>query len=262
MERLDVYLVNKGMVSTRSKAQQLIKIGNIQCNGQRINKCGYKVKTTDIITVDSFDVLKYVSRGGLKLEKAIREFALDFKDKKILDIGSSTGGFTDCALQHGARNVVAVDVGKDIMDKSLSLDPRIILYEETDIRDISSELLKDIDLFVCDVSFISLEAVIPFLCRDGHIIPGVFLIKPQFECGKKIAGKSKGVIKSRSTHKNVLRTVIPFIQSCGYQLKGITYSPIEGGNGNIEYITWFVGGTPIEIDLDRIVDEAFAYFER
>lgn len=262
MERLDVYLVNNGMASTRSKAQQLIKSGYVLCNGVAINKNSYQVEDSDEITVSSYQILKYVSRGGLKLEKAIHTFGIDFTDKTVLDIGSSTGGFTDCAIQHGAKKVYSIDVGQDIMDKSLSSNPKVVLYENTDIRSVSSELLRQIDLIVCDVSFISLKAIIPHISKKGKKKQCVFLIKPQFECGKEQARRHKGIVNNPSIHLLVLNDILSYFQEYGYKLNGITFSPIQGGDGNIEYITWFSDNEPLKYDIKEIINEAFSNFNR
>ena len=262
MKRLDVYLVNNGMVATRSKAQQLIKSGNVLSNGVAIKKCGYQVEDSDEISVSSYQILKYVSRGGLKLEKAIHTFGIDFTDKTVLDIGSSTGGFTDCAIQHGAKTVYSVDVGQDIMDKSLSSNPKVVLYEKTDIRNVSSELLSQVDLIVCDVSFISLKAIVPHIAQNGLPKQGVFLIKPQFECGKEQAKKHKGIVNQPSIHLLVLDDILALFRDYGYKLNGITFSPIQGGDGNIEYITWFSDKETSKYDINEIVKEAFDNFNR
>ena len=198
--RIDVFLVENMGIRSRSKAQELIKGGYVTCNGKPVSKAGLFVKESDKVEISENEVLKYVSRGGLKLEGAIKEFDLDFKDAVVLDIGSSTGGFTDCALQHGAKKVIAVDVGTDIMDENLRKDSRIELYENTDIREFPEEKYAGIRYAVCDASFISLPIVLKNLGASKHTFTLMALIKPQFECGPVIAAKYKGVITDPLVH--------------------------------------------------------------
>ena len=238
--RLDIWLVEHLGIKSRSKARELIKGGFVICNGSAVTKAGFKVADKDEIKLIENNVLKYVSRGGLKLEKAIDEFKLDFKDKIILDIGSSTGGFTDCALQAGAKMVIAVDVGTDIMDENLRKDVRVELHENTDIRDFPEEMYQDIDYAVCDASFISLPVALKFLKQRNKELQLIALIKPQFECGIQMAKKYKGVLTDIKLHQEILKGVITSMGSIGFLLKNITWSPICGGDGNIEYIAYFV----------------------
>lgn len=187
-------------------------------------------------------------------------FRLDFSGKKVLDIGSSTGGFTDCALQHGAESVILVDVGKNVMHSSLAEDIRVELHEETDIRDFPLERLKEIDYVVCDVSFISLLSVIkPLKSAQGNF-ELVLLIKPQFECGAQIARRYKGVVLDKKVHRNLLNHVIQEMRDYSFFLKEITYSPVCGGDGNIEYISHFdrrESDMISFIEIDNIVETAF-----
>jgi len=256
--RIDVRMVELGLVGSRSKAQALIKSGAVSLNGKVVNKTGLIVEEDDEVEVRESELLRYVSRGGLKLEKAIKEFGISFDGKRVLDVGSSTGGFTDCALRHGATAVVAVDVGRDVMDAGLAADSRVELHENTDIREYPAEELKDIDIVTCDVSFISLLKVAEAISR----VPGKFelvaLIKPQFECGLEVARRYKGVIKDAAEHKKVLRKVVLGLLEVGFFLRKVTYSPIKGGDGNIEYIGLFGREHTDEIEkLDELVDEAF-----
>lgn len=259
-QRIDLWLVQHKNIESRSKAQALIRMGNVICNGKIVMKTSQMVSEQDCIEISSYDYMKYVSRGGLKLEKAIQVFHLDFSGKKVLDIGSSTGGFTDCALQHGAESVIAVDVGKKVMHSSLAEDIRVELHEETDIRDFPLERLKEIDYVVCDVSFISLLSVIkPLKSAQGNF-ELVLLIKPQFECGAQIARRYKGVVLDKKVHRNLLNHVIQEMRDYSFFLKEITYSPVCGGDGNIEYISHFdrrESDMISFIEIDNIVETAF-----
>lgn len=237
--RLDVWLVENMDIKSRSKAQELIRGGYVMCNGLPVTKTGYKVAEKDEIRLLENEVLKYVSRGGLKLEKAIREFGLDFTGKTVLDIGSSTGGFTDCVLKAGAKKVIAVDVGTDVMDERLRSDDRIELYESTDIREFPYEKYAGIDYAVCDASFISLPVALKNLGAPGQCFELVALIKPQFECGIKVAKKYKGVVTDKALHREIVANVLASMKYLGFVLKNITWSPISGGDGNIEYIARF-----------------------
>ncbi|MBO4510636.1 MAG: TlyA family RNA methyltransferase [Lachnospiraceae bacterium] len=270
--RLDLWLVENMGIKSRSKAQELIRGGYVLCNGAAVTKTGYKVSAKNEIKLLENEVLKYVSRGGLKLEKAIREFNLDFKDKKVLDIGSSTGGFTDCALKAGAKKVIAVDVGSDIMDDTLRADSRIELYENTDIREFPYEKYSDIDFAVCDASFISLPTALKNLGAPGQSFTLIALIKPQFECGIKMAKKYKCVVNDKGLHKEIIARVIEDMDYLGFHMKKITWSPISGGDGNIEYIAEFYKGNLNddctekvhlgEKEIIELTDNAFEYFKK
>ena len=258
MRRLDKYLVEMNFVETRSKAQELISGGVVQVDGKIQTKASFNVADGAEIKILENDVLKYVSRGGLKLEKAIKVFNLDFKNKIVLDIGSSTGGFTDCALQHGARKVVAVDVGSDLMHKSLRENLKVELFENTNVKNLDKKKFKDLDLVVVDVSFVSLEHIVEKVYSENVQVDMVCLIKPQFECGKQIATKYNGVIKSKTVHKNVLNNVIKFFNKNNFYLQGLDFSPIKGGDGNIEYIAHFTNKKDknISVDVEKIVNNA------
>ena len=235
--RLDKELVEKSLVPSRSKAQELIKEGFVLVNGKVIDKANYTVKETDVIEIKENDKLKYVSRGGLKLDKAINEFNIDMTNKRVMDIGSSTGGFSDCALQYGASHIVAVDVGTNLMHESLRNDPRIDLHEQTNFKEFESSYFKDIDIAVCDVSFISLKKIIDKIASENVSIDMVCLIKPQFECGKEIADKYKGIILNKQIHIDIIKDMINYFNDKGFFVKNLTSSPIRGGDGNIEYLT-------------------------
>ncbi len=257
--RLDKELVEKSLVPSRSKAQELIKEGFILVNGKTINKANYIVKETDIIEIKENDKLKYVSRGGLKLEKAINEFNIDMTNKTVMDIGSSTGGFTDCALQHGASKIIAVDVGTNLMHETLRNNSKIDLHEQNNFKEFESNYFKEIDIAVCDVSFISLKRIIDKIASENVSIDMVCLIKPQFECGKEIADKYKGVILNKQIHIDIIKDMIDYFNQKGFFVKNITSSPIRGGDGNIEYLTLISNKADknININIEELVYKCF-----
>lgn len=236
--RLDLRLVELNLFKTRSKAQDAIKSGIISVNGKVITKTGYMVDDGDLIEIVG-EVIPYVSRGGKKLERAIEVFSIDMKDKKVLDIGSSTGGFSDCALQHGAKSIIAVDVGSNQFDSILRKDKRITLFEKTDFRNMDNSLIDNVDIIVMDVSFISVTQLIEKISSIKNKPSIMCLIKPQFECGRDIAFKYKGIIRDNDIHKKVIENVVENFNKYGYYLSDIDISPIKGGDGNIEYISYF-----------------------
>ena len=266
--RLDIWLVEKMGIKSRSKAQELIRGGYVLINGSPITKTGYKVGTGEKISLLENEVMKYVSRGGLKLEKAIKEFGLDFKDKTVLDIGSSTGGFTDCSLKAGAKKVIAVDVGTDVMDKNLRTYSRVELYENTDIRDFTLEKYADIDFAVCDAAFISLPVALKNLGDRNRQFILRALIKPQFECGAGIAKRYKGVVTDKKLHREIIENVLRAMAGIGFLVRKLTWSPICGGDGNIEYIAEFLKGESTEnipiskLDIEKLTDFAFDFFKK
>ena len=237
-KRLDLLLVEKKFFETREKAKREIMAGNVIVNEQAVTKAGMMFKDTDELNIRIKDKLKYVSRGGLKLEKAIKIWNLDFKDKLVLDIGASTGGFTDCSLQNGAKLVFSVDVGKNQLDWKLRNNEKVVSMEEMHIKDLKESDLKGekVDFIVIDVSFISLTKVIPyfkkFLKEDGKII---MLIKPQFEVGREKIGKN-GVVENEEYHDEAIKKIISFSKECGYELIGVEDSPIRGAKGNKEFL--------------------------
>ena len=259
MNRLDVELVLRALAPTRAKAQELIKNRSVLVDGSLQEKPSFSVLDKNEITVLKNETLKYVSRAGLKLEKAIEVFGLDFKDKTVLDIGSSTGGFTDCALQHGAKKVIACDVGTSVMDKTLRKNKKIELHEQTNIKNLDSKCFKNLDYTLCDVSFISLEKVFEKLASEKIKIDCVMLIKPQFECGMEIAKKFRGVPLDKTVHENVIKNVISFANSFGFYILNIAPSPIKGGDGNIEYVSLFSNKEKenLNFNIKEIVDMAF-----
>jgi 23S rRNA (cytidine1920-2'-O)/16S rRNA (cytidine1409-2'-O)-methyltransferase len=257
--RLDKELVEKSLVPSRSKAQELIKEGFVLVNGKVIDKANYLVKETDLIDIKDNDKLKYVSRGGLKLDKAINEFNIDMTNKNVMDIGSSTGGFSDCALQYGASHIVAVDVGTNLMHESLRNNPKIDLHEQTNFKEFESPYFKNIDIAVCDVSFISLKRIIDKIASENVSIDMVCLIKPQFECGKEIADKYKGIILNKQIHIDIIKDMINYFNEKGFYVKNLTSSPIRGGDGNIEYLTLISNkiDSNKEINIEDLVYNTF-----
>lgn len=239
-ERLDVLLVEQGYYESREKAKAAIMAGLVFVDGEPVDKAGTKVSRSKPIKVKGA-VHPYVSRGGLKLEKAIREFQIDLQGRVMLDIGASTGGFTDCALQHGAASVYAIDVGYNQLDWSLRNDPRVQVMERTNFRYMKPQDLQGPapTFATIDVSFISLRLILPplkeILPKDGEIVA---LIKPQFEAGKEKVGKS-GVIRDSAVHQEVVSSMLDFADELGLSLLDLTYSPITGGEGNIEFLAYW-----------------------
>lgn len=260
--RIDKELVIRNLAPSRSKAQELINSSLVKCNNKIINKCNYMVNTNDEISIIENDKLKYVSRGGLKLEKAINEFNIDFNNKNVMDIGSSTGGFCDCALEHGAKNIIAIDVGSNLLHEKLRNDSRILLFEQTNFKDLEYHYFNNIDIITCDVSFISLNKIINKIYNEDILVDMICLIKPQFECGKDIADKYKGVILNKEIHKNILNKVINEMNSFSFYVKDITYSPIKGRDGNIEYLCYISNKNNINCNIDfninSLINRAFS----
>lgn len=259
MNRLDKELVERGLAPTRAKAQELIKTNNVKVNNKICTKSSTEINADDIIEIVDNITLKYVSRAGLKLEKAINTFALDFNGKNIMDIGSSTGGFTDCAIQHGANSVIAVDVGTNLMHESLRNSPKVELYEQTNIKDLPNDKFQNINYITIDVSFVSLSKIIDKIMLANCTADIIALIKPQFECGKAIADKFKGVILNQKIHNEILNNTISMFNDYGYTLLSLTFSPITGGDGNIEYISHFTRSTSQQnqINLKQLISTAF-----
>ena len=257
-ERLDKYIVNIGLIATRTRAKELIESNYVMVNKKVVNKCSYLVNDSDEITIIDNKYLKYVSRAGLKLERAIKSFNIDFNKRRIMDIGSSTGGFTDCSLKHGASKVIAIDVGTNLMVDSLRNDDRVELYEQLNIKDASSKLFNDVDIIVSDVSFISLKYVIDRVAKEDKEYELVFLIKPQFECGKDIATKFKGIIRDKEVHIKVLNDIISYFFDKCYSLMNLDVSPIHGRDGNIEYLGYFRKNKEFKhFNTESIVNKAF-----
>ncbi len=237
-ERIDVLLVNRGLFTSRERARASIMAGKVIVNMCKVDKAGTMVPEDAQIQLVG-EPLPYVSRGGLKLKKAIDTFAIDCQGRIVADIGASTGGFSDCALQHGAIKVYAVDVGYGQLAWSLRCDERVVNMERTNIRNVQPEDLQDlIDLATIDVAFISLEKVLKnvqaLLQPQGHIMA---LIKPQFEAGKEFVGK-KGVVREAHIHEAVITKVIEYAVSIGLGVCGLSFSPVKGPEGNIEYLLY------------------------
>lgn len=260
-ERLDVLLVKRNLAESREKAKAIIMAGNVFVEDQREDKAGTTFPDDVKIEIKGH-TLKYVSRGGLKLEKAMENFDVSVDGKVCTDVGSSTGGFTDCMLQNGAVKVFAIDVGRGQLDWKLRQDERVVCMEKTNIRYVTPEDIgQPVDFSSIDVSFISLTKVLEpirnYLTEEGEIVA---LIKPQFEAGREKVGK-KGVVRERSTHHEVIEKVAEYANSIGFEIKNIDFSPIKGPEGNIEYLIHLkkcLNQTPaIVIDLKTVVDQAF-----
>lgn len=245
--RLDVAVFEKGFAPSREKAKAIIMAGLVYVNNQKVDKAGTEIKEDDLLEVRG-NTLKYVSRGGLKLEKAMQEFPITLKGKICMDVGASTGGFTDCMLQNGAVKVYSVDVGYGQLAWKLRCDDRVVNLERTNFRYADEEIIKDkIDFSSVDVSFISLKHILPNLNRllaDNGT--AVCLIKPQFEAGKEKVGK-KGVVRDKSVHLEVVNNVIAMALENGFSVSGLQFSPIKGPEGNIEYLIY------LEKSVDPIV---------
>jgi 23S rRNA (cytidine1920-2'-O)/16S rRNA (cytidine1409-2'-O)-methyltransferase len=258
-ERLDVLLVEKGYFDSRAKAQAVIMAGDVFVDGQKADKAGASFDVEANIEVRG-SVCPYVSRGGLKLEKALRDFGVDPTGYVCSDSGASTGGFTDCLLQQGAKKVFAIDVGYGQLAWKIRNDPRVVTMERTNIRYVTPEDLGEpLDLSVVDVSFISLKIVLPAI--KNLLKPGagqvVCLIKPQFEAGKEKVGK-KGVVREPETHKEVLDSFVELAKQLRFTILGLTFSPVKGPEGNIEFLghLTLAEAEGIEPDTASIVSQA------
>lgn len=260
-ERLDVLLVQKGFFETREKARKNIMAGLVFVDGVRVDKAGEKVDVDSNIEIKG-NAIPYVSRGGLKLEKALISFNINLKDKVTIDVGASTGGFTDCMLKNGAKKVYAIDVGYGQLAWELRNDPRVVVMERTNIRFVKPDDLAELaDFASIDVSFISLKLVLPvvknLLKNQGEIVA---LIKPQFEAGREKVGK-KGVVRDPDVHREVIKEIIDFAKSIDLKINGLQFSPIKGPEGNIEYLLFLSkkidnGIENIESLIINIVNEA------
>lgn len=275
-ERLDIVLTNKGYAKSREKAKELIKEGKVYINNAICSKPATLVDDEASIEIRG-EVCKYVSRGGYKLEKAIYEFNINLTDLDCMDIGASTGGFTDCMLQNGARQVYSIDVGHDQLDESLLDDERVISIENTNFRYMTPDDLLEcvgsldanpddevsktgskipVDFASCDVSFISLKHILPnayeILSDDGEM---VCLIKPQFEAGREHLNK-KGVVKDKKIHVKVIREIIDYAEAVGFVVKNLSFSPIKGPEGNTEYLLYLTKNISLGIPIGTCVNPA------
>lgn len=257
-DRLDVLLVKRGLAESREKAKAVIMSGIVYVDGQKEDKAGQTFSETANIEVRG-STLKYVSRGGLKLEKAMECFDVSVKDKVCMDIGASSGGFTDCMLQNGAKKVYAVDVGHGQLAWKLRNDTRVVVMEKTNIRYVKPEDIgESIDFASIDVSFISLSKVLPaaynLLGERGEIVA---LIKPQFEAGREKVGK-KGVVREKSTHIEVIQNCFAYAKENGFFVRELEFSPVKGPEGNIEYLYHLVksGDVDSDIDIEAVVNTA------
>ena len=236
-KRLDSLLVERGIIQSRERAKGLILSGDVRVNGNPVNKAGTLIDENAEIEITKD--IPYVSRGGLKLEKAIKEFNINVKDKVAIDVGASTGGFTDCLIQYGAKKVYAVDVGYGQLAWKLRNDPRVVIIERKNVRYIKpSDIGEPVDIATIDVSFISLKLVLPvvknLLKENGEIIA---LIKPQFEVGKGEVGKG-GIVKDEEKHKKVISEIKSFAIDSGFKVLNVTESPIAGQKGNVEFLIY------------------------
>ena len=257
-ERLDVLLTARGLAESRSRAQAVIMAGEVYVNGQKADKAGMEVPLEAEIEVRG-SACPYVSRGGLKLEKALRDFGVDPKGYVCSDSGASTGGFTDCLLQQGAKKVFAIDVGYGQLAWKIRSDPRVVVMERTNIRYVTPEDLGEaLDLSVVDVSFISLKIVLPAIQKllkpTGQVL---CLIKPQFEAGKELVGK-KGVVRDPAVHEQVVQNFVDLAAELGFTLRNLTFSPVKGPEGNIEFLGHLAmqPGGAVSPDVPVLVAEA------
>ena len=261
-KRLDMMLVERALAPSREKAKAYIMAGQVYVDGQKEDKAGSMFAETVKVEVRG-NTLPYVSRGGLKLEKAMNEFDVSLEGKVCMDVGASTGGFTDCMLQNGGVKVYSIDVGHGQLDWKLRNDERVVCMERTNIRYVVPEDIQELSQFTSiDVSFISLTKVLlpvrNLLTEDGEV---VCLIKPQFEAGREKVGK-KGVVRDKAVHEEVVERIIEFASQNGFFVKNLEYSPIKGPEGNIEYLVQLEkceepGDINEKIQIEKIVDEAF-----
>lgn len=260
-------IVSRGLAKSRQASKEIISAGKVSVNGIIINKPSADIDESDEIVV-SGSACKYVSRGGLKLEKALKSFEIDLKDRICMDIGASTGGFTDCMLQNGAKMVYAIDVGSDQLDCSLVSDSRVVNIEKTNVRYLNDELISDkIDFISVDVSFISSSHIIPVISK--HLREGckaVLLVKPQFEAGRANIGKN-GVVKSKKVHSNLIESVISCLNQNDLIALALDYSPIKGSQGNIEYLMCIYKPSGqesstdynVKFDIKKIISDAHLF---
>ena len=258
--RLDLFLVENKYAETRSKASQLIKNGKVLVNSRPVSKNGFEIKDTDQVKILENDVLEYVSRGGHKLEKALQVFDVDFQDKVICDIGSSTGGFTDCSLKNGAKKVYAIDVGTSQLHPSLRNNPKVVVLENTNFRYVTPSIFEEkIDYYVCDVSFISVRVILETLLSFKEDFTILLLFKPQFEVGPDRLNKN-GVVRKKEFLIDAINHFKEYLRTKSLHILGVSYSPILGNKeGNIEFLFEIsTKGKDISFFSDALVGEAVA----
>ena len=263
-KRLDILLTERNFFESRAKSQAMIMSGKILVDGQKVEKSGTLIDADAKIEIIG-EKMPFVSRGGLKLQKALEVFPINLREKICVDIGASTGGFTDCMLQHGAKKIYAIDVGYGQLAWKLRNDERVVNFERTNIRNVTrADFADELNFASIDVAFISLEKVLPVACEilktDGEIVA---LIKPQFEAGRDKVGK-KGVVRDKNIHEEVLKKILSFAQEIDLKICGLDFSPIKGPEGNIEYLSYFVKNFDEEINLDKkisaVIDAAHKNF--
>ena len=252
-------LVERGLAETRSKAQAIIMAGQVRVNGQMVDRAGAAYGPEVQVEVESGP--RFVSRGGEKLLGALEAFPVQPTGLVCADVGASTGGFSDCLLQHGAAKIYAIDVGKGILHWKLRSDPRMVVMEETNARFVTA-LPEAVQLLVCDASFISLKTLLPvfknWLAPDANVIT---LIKPQFEAGRADVARGEGVIRDPHIHRRVVEEVLSYAQGLGFGVRGLIRSPLLGPKGNTEFLTW-LDLQKSTFDLTRLLDRAFAVPEK
>jgi 23S rRNA (cytidine1920-2'-O)/16S rRNA (cytidine1409-2'-O)-methyltransferase len=265
-ERLDVLLVERGLAPSREKAKAVIMSGDVFVNGQREDKAGAVFDPEKVNIEVKADKLKYVSRGGLKLEKAMSVFDINLEGMTCMDIGASTGGFTDCMLQNGAKKVFAIDVGHGQLAWSLRNDERVVCMEKTNFRYTKPEDIGEtVDFASVDVSFISLTKILEpavNIIRDGARM--VCLIKPQFEAGREEVGK-KGVVRDKKVHESVIEKIVDYVPTIGFNILGLDYSPVKGPEGNIEYLLYIEKNSvssQSEINITQTVENAHGELDK
>jgi 23S rRNA (cytidine1920-2'-O)/16S rRNA (cytidine1409-2'-O)-methyltransferase len=266
--RLDLLLVERGLAETRSKAQAIIMAGQVRVNGQMVDRAGATFVPEVQIEVESGP--RFVSRGGEKLQAALEAFPIDPGGLICADVGASTGGFSDCLLQHGAAKIYAIDVGKGILHWKLRSDPRIVVMEGTNARYVES-LPEPVQLVVCDASFISLKTLLPVFSRwlaplhlppnssnlGGEPVNVITLIKPQFEAGRVDVARGRGVVRDPEIHRRVLVDILAFIETQGFSIRGLIRSPLKGPEGNIEFLSW-LDRQKISVDVPTLIENALS----
>lgn len=236
MKRLDIILTEKGLYNSREKSKQAVQMGRVKVNGVLMDKPALLVDENSDFETLSFE---FVSRGGFKLQKAVEEFEISIKDKVVLDIGASTGGFSDVCLQNGAKKVYCVDTGEGQLADKIKNDKRVISLEKTNYLSFDKSNFADVNFVVIDVSFVSLTKLAEKLSSDFDKVEIVALIKPQFECGVDYARKHKGIVKDKKMHESIIRNVKSTYEKYGFVCQNLTESPIKGGDGNTEFLIYF-----------------------